>query len=85
MFSRWLSMCLSVRLSEMIPVSEADKGNNSKISPNYMLGSSNISVALNLCLLFYLGAPNQGNTIQRKICHDPNTATLQHDSFYSNE
>ena len=67
MFSRWLSVCLSVRLTDMMPVSEADE-------------DTTHHVALNLCRLFYLGSPNQGSSIRRKTRHAPNTSMLRHDS-----
>ena len=72
MFSRWLSVYLSVHLTDMMPVSEADEGRKFENTTHH--------VALNLCRFFYLGSPNQGSSILRKTRHAPNTAMLQYNS-----
>ena len=36
--------------------------------------------SLTLCFLCNLGLPSQSSSIRRKMCHAPNTATLQHNS-----
>ena len=41
---------------------------------------SNMSVAMNLCILSSLGTPNQRSSFRRKTRHAPNTTTSQRDS-----
>ena len=40
----------------------------------------NMSAALDICCLFYVGSPSQSSSIRRKTRHAPDTATLEHDS-----
>ena len=69
LFSKRLSVCLSARSSDMIPVSEVQV-------------PSNMSIALTLCFLCYLGSSSQCSSVRRKMCQSPNTATLQYDALF---
>ena len=69
LFSERLSVCLSARSSDMIPVLEVQV-------------PSNMSIALTLCFLCYLRSSSQSSSVRRKMCQSPNTATLQDDALF---